>query len=128
MNFVDRKADAQTGHNSGAWKMPGPLEDYIAHFQEADKAARALRAAVGQLHLFAAQAAQNLGVLGGPFAKWPTQEELMAMYRELQEKEAPLAAEYARLPQEFKQYAPNPNSVGHGTPVQRGGAPSGYGR
>jgi hypothetical protein len=121
MNFVDREAGAQVGHNSGAWKMPGPLEDYIAHFQEADKAARALHTAAGQLHTFVAQVAQSPGILGGPFAKWPTQEELMALYREMQTKTAPLMAEYNRLPQEFRQYAPSPDSAGRGSPPQRGG-------
>lgn len=94
--------------------MPGPLEDYIQHFQEADKAARKVKAALQNLNTQVAQAVQSPRVLLQPTnVPWPTRDELRAMVQDWQTKEAPLMAEYNRLPEEFRQYAPQPHTVGH---------------
>jgi prefoldin subunit 5 len=102
-----------TGHNQGPWTMPGPLEEYIEHFQAADKAMRGLLTALNQLSASVQFCKQNpLGTLLQPGGKWPTQDELRAMAQDTQAKLAPLTAEYGRLAQEFRQYAPQPQNVG----------------
>ena len=94
--------------------MPGPLEDYIAKFQEADAAARKLKVALHDLSMKVNQAVQAPQTLSQPASgKWPTQEELRTLYNDQQIKVAPLTAEYNRLPEEFRKYAPQPQTVGH---------------
>jgi hypothetical protein len=94
--------------------MAGELEQYIAHFQEADASFRKLKAALHDLSMKVTQAVQAPQVLAQPAnGKWPTQDELRNMFVEYQQKAAPLQAEYNRLPQEYRQYAPGPNTLGH---------------
>jgi hypothetical protein len=102
------------GHDQELWTMPGPLEDYIAHFQETDKLSRQVKVALNNLSTQVSQAVQAPRVLLQPSnMPWPTRDELRAMVAEWQAKEAPLIAEYNRLPEDLRKYAPQPGTVGH---------------
>jgi uncharacterized protein YukE len=111
-------------HNHGSWTMPGPLEEYIEHFQAADKAMRELRSAIGQTATAITQAqAHPLALVSPQFQNWPNREQLQALARDLQNKITPLQAEYGRLSEEFRQYAPTPDSVGMAASAPRGRRP-----
>jgi len=93
--------------------MPGALEEYIEHFQAADAATRRLQTMLGELLTRITQARQSPQILTSPsIGKWPTQDELHKLAEDVQIRTAPLQAEYNRLPEEFRRYAPQPQNLG----------------
>jgi hypothetical protein len=100
------------GHNSIGWTMPVAFEEYVKHFRDAQDAWTRLYAAMDRLGTGVAQVRQSPEILSHPSNQpWPTQQELREMFLAAQAKTAPLAAEFAQLPQDVKSYAPNPNTA-----------------
>ncbi|MGJ5000527.1 hypothetical protein ACQR10_04335 [Bradyrhizobium sp. HKCCYLRH2060] len=95
--------------------MSGPLEDYIAHFNEAEAAFRKLKSALHDLNMKVSQASQApLSLVHAGAAHWPSKDELVGLALDVQTKSVPLQAEFSRLPEEYRKYAPQPQSVGRG--------------
>ena len=91
--------------------MPGGFEDYIAHFDAAKAAWLELYAAIGDLATKVSRVQQAPGSLAQPTsAAWPTQDELSGMLQDAEQKSAPLAIEFNRLPQAVQLYAPRPGT------------------
>ena len=91
--------------------MPTGFEDYIAHFDAAKAAWLQLYAAIGELATKVSRVQQAPDSLAQTTsAPWPTQDVLREMYRDAEQKSAPLAIEFNRLPQAVQPYAPRPGT------------------
>ena len=91
--------------------MPAGFEDYIAHFDPAKVAWLELYAAIGDLATKVSRVQQAPGSLAqATSAPWPTQDELREMLQDAEQKSAPLAIEFNRLPQTVQPYAPRPGT------------------
>ena len=103
-------------HNLKVWTMPVTFEEYVKHFDGAKNAWRKLYVALSQLQAAVSTAMQNPAVLAAPANQpWATQEDLRKMFADAQAQTAPLMGQYNQLPQDVKNFAPNPN-----TAAQRG--------
>ena len=93
--------------------MSGELEEYLALWDEADRAARPLHLALSDLGAKIAQVRQLPRLLLQPESgKWPTQEELRALCQEMDVKAAPLQAKYNVLTDEERKTVPPPFTIG----------------
>ncbi len=93
--------------------MPGDLEEYLKLYDEADRVARKLHLALGDLSAKLAQVRQLPRLLLQPESgKWPTQEELRTLCQTMDTKAAPLQAKYNALSDEQRKTAPHPLTIG----------------